>query len=551
MNDLFLPDSETLEEADRLEAEAAAKLFPKEQVVQEPAKPKCQTKSDEKKACAFECTPALFKMVNDRGEFFITPDNEPHATILYKKHRDTFPVGSRKFSRFITRLNYEKTGRPPSRRELNETLDLCEAVALFEGPVREVHTRIAFHEDAIYIDLANDLYEQAKITKKGFEIVPSKLSPVRFIRTPRMAPMCRPEPGGSLLQLRDFINAEDDNDWILIVAWLVGAMHPNGPFPILLLQGEQGSAKSTIARLLIDLIDPSTIPLCTSPRSERDLFISASKTRLLSFDNLSGISDQLSDAFCRMATGGGLATRSLFTDDSEKLFNSKRPVIINGIADLLTRHDFTDRSIVINTAPIPQNKRKPEKEIWEAWQKVKPLVLGALCTAISTALRTLDSIQLDSYPRMADFARWVVAAEHDLPWEDGSFIKVYLENRASIIELGLEADPVGSSIMTLMGKREEWTGPATDLLADLNKVAPDHFRRLRAWPKQPNALSNKLRRSATFLREKNYEIEWGKSGNRYIAIRRVEDDTTPDAEEAAESPASETQDLTLECEEVV
>ncbi|MFC1818961.1 hypothetical protein ACFL0B_07710 [Thermodesulfobacteriota bacterium] len=547
MNDLFPVNSDQIMKADRLESKAVAKMFEKKPETQEFSASTPKNKPDEKKISTAEQVQGLFDMTNDRCEFFNTPDHEPYATIIHKKHADTVPLRSRKFGRFITRLNYEKTGKPPSKRERKETLDLCEAVALFDGPEREVHTRIAFHEGAIYIDLANDLYEQAKITKGGYEVISSKLSPVRFIRTPRMAPMCRPEPGGSLLHLRDFINAEDDSDWILIVAWLIGALHPSGPFPILLLQGEQGSAKSTIARLLIDLIDPSTIPLCTSPRSERDLFISASKTRVMSFDNLSGISDQLSDAFCRMATGGGLATRSLFTDDSEKLFNSKRPVIINGIADLLTRHDFTDRSIVINTAPIPQNKRKPEKEIWGPWQKVKPLVLGALCTAVSTALRTLDSIQLDTYPRMADFARWVVAAEHDLPWEDGSFITVYLENRASIVELGLEADPVGSSIMTLMGKTEEWTGPATNLLADLNKVAPEHFRRLRAWPKQPNALSNRLRRSATFLREKNYEIEWGKSGQRFISIRRAKDGNAPESKAKA---VSVNDDVTLVIEEV-
>jgi putative DNA primase/helicase len=148
---------------------------------------------------------------------------------------------------------------------------------------------------------------------------------------------------------------------------------------------------------------------------------------------------------------------------------------------------------------------------------------------------------------MADFARWVVAAESSLPWEGGSFMKAYLENRASIIELGLEADPVGSSIMTLMDKNEEWTGPATNLLADLNKVAPDHFRRLRAWPKQPNALSNKLRRSATFLREKNYEIEWGKSGQRFISIRRVNDVNLPEVEAVS---ASADADVTLVIEEV-
>jgi hypothetical protein len=549
MRDLFLPDSETLEETDRLEAEAAAKLFRNDQAEKKPVEPEVQGKKDEKKEPAPTPSHDLFSMVSDWCEFFITPDEEPHATIVCKKHRDTVLIRSRKFRHFITRLNYEKTGRPPSRKELKETLDLCEAVAIFEGPVHQVYTRIAFLDTAIYVDLANDRYEQIKITSDEYKVISSKMSPGRFVRTPRMAPMCRPEPGGSLEQLRGFINAEDDSDWILIVAWLVGALQPTGPFPILLLQGEQGSAKSTIARLLIDLIDPSTIPLCTSPKSERDLFISASKTRVLSFDNLSGISDQLSDAFCRMATGGGLATRSLFTDDSEKLFNSKRPVIINGIADLLTRHDFTDRSTVINTAPIPPNKRKPEKELWDQWLKVKPQVLGALCLAVSTALRNQDSTNLDSYPRMADFARWVVAAESSLPWEGGSFMKAYLENRASIIELGLEADPVGSSIMTLMDKNEEWTGPATNLLADLNKVAPDHFRRLRAWPKQPNALSNKLRRSATFLREKSFEIEWGKSGKRFISIRRL-DGPLPKANTAAEESASEALELTLECNEV-
>lgn len=548
MRDMSLVKSDQIMIADRIETEAGAKMFRNDQATRTPAAPESQEKQG-KEEPAPSPSHGLFSMVNERCEFFSTPDHEPHATIIFKNHVDTVPVKSRKFKRFVTRVGYEKTGLPPAKRELKEALELCEARAIFEGPVRQVHTRIAFHEGSIYIDLADDEYQQIKITKERFEVIPSKLSEVRFIRTPRMAPMPCPKGGGSLLRLRDFINAEDDSDFTLIVAWLVGALHPNGPFPILLLQGEQGSAKSTIAKLLVDLIDPSTIPLCTSPRSERDLFISASKTRVLSFDNLSGISDQLSDAFCRMATGGGLATRSLFTDDSEKLFNSKRPVIINGIADLLTRHDFSDRAVVINTAPISQDKRKPEKEIWGPWQQAKPRILGALCFAVSDALRNLDSVQLKSYPRMADFARWVAAAESELPWDNGTFMKVYQENRANVVELGLEADPVGSSIMALMGKRQEWTGPATELLADLNKVAPDHFRRLRAWPKQPNALSNRLRRSATFLREKSFEIEWGKSGSRFIAIRRVGDNVL--AENKAEQPVAgpETQTLELECKE--
>ncbi|HKF95677.1 MAG TPA: hypothetical protein VKB96_14000 [Gammaproteobacteria bacterium] len=146
---------------------------------------------------------------------------------------------------------------------------------------------------------------------------------------------------------------------------LVVAMRPTGPYPVLILQGEQGTAKSTAAKVLRLLIDPSAAPLRTAPRDERDLMIAARNGWIIALDNLSGLSSWLSDALCRIATGGGVSTRELYSDTDEVLIDVQRPIILNGIDDIATRQDLIDRSIIINLEPIPENKRKPEAEFWQ------------------------------------------------------------------------------------------------------------------------------------------------------------------------------------------
>jgi hypothetical protein len=56
---------------------------------------------------------------------------------------------------------------------------------------------------------------------------------------------------------------------------------------VLVLSGEQGSAKSTFSTLLRELVDPNTAPLRALPREDRDLFIAASNGHVLAFDNVS------------------------------------------------------------------------------------------------------------------------------------------------------------------------------------------------------------------------------------------------------------------------
>jgi hypothetical protein len=235
----------------------------------------------------------------------------------------------------------------------------------------------------------------------------------------------------------------------------------------------------------------------------------------------------MSDAFCRLATGGGFRTRTLYTNEDEMMFSSVRPLIMNGISDFVTRQDLADRSILINMPSIPEHRRLPEKALYERWREARPLIFGAICDALSMSLRNLPHVELPTYPRMADFAQLIVAAEPVLPWKNGAFLQAYFENREKMIDVALEADEVATAVIALVEQTAngEWAGTATELKNALDAVVEDRTRRLRSWPKQPNMLSNRVRRCATFLRSKGIHYERGKSGNRYIVLRRMGDGT--------------------------
>jgi uracil-DNA glycosylase family 4 len=454
------------------------------------------------------------------AELFHTPDGDGYATIPLDNHRLTMPIRSGDFRHWLVCQFYQKQGEPPGAKELKGAVDVLEARAQFDGPEHPVFLRVApFNEKTSYLDLANSHQGEAvEITATGWQVVTNP--PVRFRRTRGMLALPTPVHGGSIDELRLFANVSDDSDWSLLVAWLVATLRPNGPYPILILQGEQGSAKSTTARLLRALVDPSTSPLRTPPREARDLMIAANNAWILAFDNLSGMSAWLSDALCRLATGGGFAPRKLYTDAELVLFDAMRPIILNGI-NIITRQDLTDRALFLNLPPITERHRRDESRFWREFESARPRILGALCDAASTALRNLPGVELPEKPRMADFALWVTAAEDALPWTTGEFIKAYIGNRKEAMEIDLEDDPVAMAARAVLAEQGNWLGTATDLLHKLEKFVPERIRRSSAWPKSARELSGRLRRAAPFLRAQAIEITFRReahTGRRLIIM---------------------------------
>ena len=211
------------------------------------------------------------------------------------------------------------------------------------------------------------------------------------------------------------------------MAWTVAALKSDGPFPVMNFTGEQGTAKSTATRVFRSLVDPNVVPLRTPPRDDRDMFISANNAWMMAYDNLSSLSEELADAMCRLATGGGFAPRALYTDADEVLFNATRPQILNGIEDIVDRPDLADRCIFLTLEPINDEDRLVEKKFWTEFTAVQPGILGALLDGVSEGLRRLPEIELPTLPRMADFALWVTACETEY-WPAGTFMAAYAGN---------------------------------------------------------------------------------------------------------------------------
>jgi hypothetical protein len=417
---------------------------------------------------------------------------------------------------------YQQTKKAPGTPAMQDALNTLNGMAICEGVEHAVAVRVAQFDDAIYYDLCDPHGQSVKVTADGWHVVNDP--PVMFLRKRGMQPLPKPKRGGSVDGLRPLINAHDDETWKLMICWVLGALRPKGPYAALGINGEQGSAKSTTCRMLRRLIDPNEADLRAIPRDDRDLMIAATNSWIVALDNLSNVSASTSDSLCRLATGGGFATRELYSDDGEKLFNAARPILFNGIEELATRPDLLERSIVLNLPPIPESKRMSEKELWQKYELIRPLVLGALFDAVSAAIRNLPSVNLSRRPRMADFAEWVVAGESALPWSERDFLAAYLDNRNSASNAALEASAVGPAIQRLMKDEGRWQGSATELLRLLDGCASEKTKKRPDWPRTPNMLSNALRRIAPTLRQANIRIKFDRKpgGNRarMIVLKR-------------------------------
>jgi hypothetical protein len=297
------------------------------------------------------------------------------------------------------------------------------------------------------------------------------------------------------------------------------------------LSGEQGSAKSTFSAILRALLDPNTAPLRALPREDRDLFIAASNGHVLAFDNVSGLPAWISDTLCRLATGGGFAVRQLYTDQDEVLFDAVRPAILNGIEDIVTRPDLADRAVFLTLEPIPEERRRPEGELWAAFDAERPRILGALLDAVVAGLKRLPDTHLPKLPRMADFALWATACESAL-WPAGTFWSAYCGNRDEAVEGVIEADPIAAAVRAMMATRTEWTGTASELLGALAGQAGERVAKSKSWPDSPRALAGRLRRAATFLRKIGLNIGFTKEGRARTRIICISAAASPESEGA-------------------
>ena len=470
-------------------------------------------------------TPDVLLNIASSARLFHTSDGSAFADLMINGHRETWPLRSKRFCAWLRQQYYERTWDAPAPAAMSAALNVLEAQAQFDGPEYKVSVRVAEHDGLIYLDLADEFWRCVVIEPGGWRI--AEEPPVRFRRPAGLLPLPLPVRGGSIEALAPLLKLTRQDDLVLVVAWLLGALRACGPYPLLAISGEQGSAKTVMCKLLRGLIDPNAAPLRALPREDRELFIAAHNGHVLAFDNLSNLPPGLSDTLCRLASGGAFAARALYSNQDEVLFSAARPVILNGIHDFITRPDLADRAIMLTLSPIADTERRSEQTLWREFELARPHILGALLDGIVRGLRNYSQVRLARLPRMGDFALWAAACETTL-WRAGSFERAYWLNRRTVVEDAVDADPVAAGIRTFIATREAWAGSASDLLSAMNEIRSAMGEASSAeWPKTPRALAGRLRRAQTFLRTLGVEIKFtreGRLGTRIIRIAATRGD---------------------------
>ncbi len=463
-------------------------------------------------------------------EFWHSPEQTAYVTFSVNGHSENWRVRSDQFKRWLTGQAYRHNGAVPGAQAIEDSIRFLEGKAINDGPERAPFRRVGERDGNIYIDLGDASWRVVEIYPGGWRLLDNHDLPC--IRSAAMQALPEPVMVEDSSALFSFVNVDSEDDYKLVVAWLIAALRPRGPYPILLIQGEQGSGKSILSRLLRSVTDPNTAPIRAAPKDEEDLIVAAKNGHVIAVDNVSKISAEMADAFCRVATGGGFSTRVKYTNDEEHVVWTCNPIMANGIPSMGDRPDLASRAIIVHLKTITEDKRRPEDEYWSDWRRVLPGVLGTLCDALARALVNLPNVRLGRPSRMADFEKLIEAASPALAWAPGSFARAYATNRRNTEDAAFEADPLAIAIEryfkeVLRGEKKTLT--ATELLTCLNAaqvgddlLVPEGLRRSRSWPQTAQGLGNRIERITPILRARGTIIERKHSGERLLTIASAE-----------------------------
>jgi hypothetical protein len=457
-----------------------------------------------------------------RFEVFRSKQNDVYAAFKIGTALQTWPVRSGEFGQWLVAEYHNSEGKTARSAELKAAIDQIEADAtLFGSPVHDVFMRVGQLGDRLYLDLANQTWSAIEIDAAGWRVVHSP--PVRFVRTKSMLPMPTPQAGGSMGMLSSLINAGDQEDCVLVVAWLLAALRRDIPKPVLAIQGGEGSAKSSLVEILCGLIDPHDSPYGPLPRNELKLRLAARTAYCPAFDNVSVLPSAMSDALCRFVTDG-----------------SNQPVILDGLSRVVARPDLADRCLFIDCTPISDVQRRTQREVATAFSTMRPQIMGALLDAVVHGLQAETQVRPAGLPRMADFASWVTACERAL-WPSGTFRKAYDLNRVETAEALVGLDVVAAAVRRLVGRNAFWQGTAGDLDDRLRALSGNLDT--KDWPAEPRLLANRLRALAPSLLKTGVIVTFHRSQDRMrtrlITITaNAESETDDDSPQTGTGPAA-------------
>ena len=444
------------------------------------------------------------------AEFFHDDSRNCFTRATHSEAASIHRIRSRDFKVWLSRLLWLNEKKAASSEALNSAINVLESKALFEGRQIKLYNRVAPDPDGdgVWIDMCNDKWQAIHVTVEGWQIVDKPL--ILFRRYSHQQPLTTPVRGGDPNLFFKFINlAQDDEDTqILLIVAIIHFLIPAIPHVILVLYGIQGSAKTSLLKLIRSLIDPSSVDVLTIPRKELELVQQLSHHWCAFYDNVGALAWWISDALCRAATGGGFTKRELYTDDDDVIYSFHRCIGLNSINIAAQRPDLLDRCLLIGLKNIPKDKRRTEKELWQEFNKVKGEILGGFLDALSKAIKNYPTTEVDELHRMADFVKWGCAISEALGIPPKRFLQAYDANVKSHIEEAAHSSPVAEVLLKFMDGKLRWEGSPSELYSQLLETAKEMgiSTRQKAWPKAPNILTRRINELAPALMQLGIEV---------------------------------------------
>jgi len=417
-----------------------------------------------------------------------TPKREPFAVMNTGPNVAGMLRGSGGWLRDVLAREYRRRfGRVPNATAYSDAIAVLRGEAL-NAPTESVSIRVGPHGNGVVLDLGTVDGAAAVVDASGWRIVDR--SPILFQRTALTGMLPTPDRGGRLDALRDLLNVTDET-WPILLGWMVAALIPEMPHPILMLGGLQGTGKTTAARYICGVFDPSDAMTRAQPRDPEAWAMSVANGWATVIDNISSIPDWWSDALCKVVTGDGWVRRTLYSDGDVSVMSFRRVVVLTSIDAGALRGDLGERLVLVDLEPIAPERRRTEKALDKAYDAARPAILGALMDLLAGVLSRLDSVSVPTLPRMADFARVLAAVDATLGTNS---LALYADQGKRIAGEVLDADPVGEAVAAWARQHGDWSGTASELLKGIRPGDAG-----REWPSTGRGLGARLKRLAPAL----------------------------------------------------
>lgn len=461
-------------------------------------------------------------VVASGAKLFLDQDKTPFARIDTGPKDKSVEIESREFSDIVRGMIYKEYKTTISDSIMKEAASMLRAEAISLGKTYELNHRVAQIGDKVYYNLQNTTDLIVEIDENGWRIVRGVDHPFLFMDGQGIEQVI-PERGGDLRDFLKFVNIKDKDEQMLFLSTLPVRMVRNIDQAIIYFHGPAGSAKTTALKMVKNLLDPSVAPISLPIRNEDDLLVSLNKTWVFANDNISEISNRLSDLMCTMATGADRSKRKLYTDSEVSVVRIKNPAYLTGVNVEAYKSDLLSRILLFKTEIINREERRSGTEIEEEFQKAKPYLLGAIFDTLSEAMRLKKEIPQNTQFRMYDFSLWGAACAESLGYSAESF---EMALRQSVLLRAYDAIyslSVGRVLLKYLQENGFFEGTVSNLLDELKSYQSNsgHSEYIEGVANNPASLGKKLREIENSLDAIGVTVDLSKRTNteRLISLK--------------------------------